>query len=182
MKGFLGRIGGVILAPRRTLYAILSEGGGNFGELLFLMLLVTITVSPNQAGEAFLIMRRWPLDGLMQLFSLVATRMAGQVIAAVVAAALLLGIAKLRQGTPSFGFDRALDACLYALIPFLLLSSLGAALSELGLEAWFMPHRVTQGPPLILAARVLAGYGWSIVLFAMLAIRVAKEGPHERSA
>ena len=43
--------------------------------------------------------------------------------------------------------------------------SLGALLSRFGVELWFMPHRRLRGIWWVFGLRVLAAYGWSIVLF-----------------
>ncbi len=182
MTAFVERIGGVLVSPRSTLLRILRTGEGNLGELAFLMVLVSLTVAPVQAGQVFLLLRSSIPAGLSALLSLVANRMAGPILGAIAGAVVLSGVDRIRRGKLSMPFDRSLDACLYALVPFLLLSSLGGSLSELGAELWFMPHRLLRGTPSVFMIRFAVAYAWPLVLFGVLVREVWKEAPDERHA
>ena len=67
-----------------------------------------------------------------------------------------------------------MDACAFALVPFLVLVAVGAALSNLGVELWWLPHRNLGGRGVYLAARVGAAFGWSIILFSLMVLEVRK--------
>lgn len=165
----LERLGGVFIAPRRTLRAIAVDGAGRPLELLPLFVLVVGVVQPTGLGQALLVARTQLGDGLLAIASLVMSRMSGPVIGAAVFAFVLWGAARARRPELQLGFDGALDAALYALLPYLVLAALGGALAERGLEAWFLPHRLLRGAPEVWAARLVAGYGWSLTLGAWLA-------------
>jgi hypothetical protein len=165
--GALRRLGGVIVAPRRTLLAI-ARGEGSVFELLPWMLLVSLTVAPYQTGQAFLLLRVSVADGLSAIGGLFLGRMTAPLVAAVVGAMVLIAVARMTPKT-DLSFDRGFDACTYALVPHLVLASVGAALSEAQMELWFLPHRLVKGNLTVIAIRIAAGYGWSLLLFAILA-------------
>jgi hypothetical protein len=106
-------------------------------------------------------MRVDPLAGAWSFLALVADRTSVGLIGAVVAALLLQWLGHT--------FDRAFDCTMHMLVPFLLLAAIGALASELGGEMWFMPHRRLTGVHWVYAVRVLVAYGWSLVLFAVVA-------------
>ncbi len=165
----LERLGGVLVAPRRTLRAIAVGGAGRPLELVPVFVLVVGVVQPAGLGQALLVARSQVGDGLLAVASLVTSRMSGPVIGAAAFALVVWLAARARRPELGLGFDGALDAALYALLPYLLLAALGGALAERGLEAWFLPHRLLRGAPEVWAARLVAGYGWSLTLGAVLA-------------
>jgi hypothetical protein len=164
--GALERLGGVLLHPRATLKGVLEGRGGSFFELLPLLLVVPAIVAPVSAGQALLVGRVAVVDGLRAYLGLVANRVGGPVMAAVIGALVLVLVDRVRPGTKrDLSFDRTLDACLFALVPFFLFAVLGKLLSSLGWELWFLPHRPTRGRGLYLLARLAAGYLWPALLF-----------------
>jgi len=171
----LDRFGGVFLHPRRTLAAIL-DGRGSFFEILPWMILAAIIVAPTQAGQVVLVGRTSPVDGVRAFFGLISTRAGGPLLGAVAGALLLVGWARHRGR--ALGFDRAFDACAYALLPHFALAALGAMLSALGAELWFMPHRLLRGTGWYLAARFAVAYGWSLLLFLTM-LRTLREARDE---
>ena len=118
--------------------------------------------APTQAGRALLLMRIDPIGGGFTLLNMIGNRASAAVMGAVVAASILY---LLRRGVL---FDRALDATIFMLVPFLALMSLGAGLSALGAETWFLPHRRIRGVAWVLAVRLVVAYGWSVILFAVV--------------
>lgn len=170
-SGFLDRLGGVFVRPRATLAGVLARGEGSLFEVLPWIALCAFTVAPIPAGQALLLLRARPVDGVLALAGVVTTRMGGALIGALVGALVLQLLGQLRPGGKvSLGFDRCLDACTYALLPHLALASVGAGLSELGLELWFMPHRLLRGTGFSVASRFVVAYGWSLVLFGGMMI------------
>ncbi len=139
----------------------LVAGEGRLWEILPWMLVVTAAVSPVSAGRALLVGRVDPWGGLQLFLATVGERMGGPLLGCA-AGALLLHLLSRR----TVRFDAALDTCAFLLLPFLALGALGAILSGFGLDLWFMPHHRPQGPPEILAVRLLVAFGPSLALFA----------------
>jgi len=165
----LGRLGGALATPRRTLIGVLEKGDGSVFEVLLFALVVGIIVQPTSAGQAFLLMRVSPLEGLMALSRVVFGRFGTAFVIVLVGAAIVFVLGRLRVG-----FDKILDACAYTLVPHFLLAAVGAALSNLGAELWFLPHRNLKGDGPYFLARLAAGYGWSVALLGLIAIHVLR--------
>lgn len=167
----LARLGGVIVAPRRTLRRVLLEGDGALWEVLPWMVLVTAAVAPTGAGRALLVGRVAALDGVLLFVNLVATRMVAPLIGIVVAAAILAAVSRATSDQP-VGFDLALDACAFTLVPFLLLAGVGVLLHASGIELWFMPHRRFTVPGTVGAVRSLVAFAWPAALYLLLLVEV----------
>lgn len=179
LSAALSRLGGVFLHPRSTLWRVLARGEGSLFEVLPWLALAALTVSPTGAGQAFLLLRVSPGEGVIALLGLIVNRMSGVLMVMIGGAVLLLVIASAARARIKPGFDRCLDACAYLLLPHLLLASTGAALSELGVELWFLPHRLPKGAPSVLALRLAVAYGWSLLLFGLLAWEIVKRREEE---
>jgi hypothetical protein len=169
----LARIGGMIVAPRRTLQRLTETKQGTVFEVLVYMVLVAVIVSPIEAGRALLMARTSIGESAMILVTLVADRM-GAAIGGLLGAAVVLSIIERVRKKTVLGFDRALDVASYLLVPHLLLCIAGFMLSAYGLELWWMPHRRIVGSAEIVLLRVAVAFGWSLVLFGWLAVRIAR--------
>lgn len=166
----LERLGGIILHPRRTILAILAERPGGLTEILAWASLVSCALQPVGAGQALLLVRASPLDGVMSLVSVIASRLSlalGGVIAAAVLLALLERV-RVKDAAARRGFDLALDACAYLLVPYLLLASVGQLLAASGLDLGWMPHHNVRGRFGDRLLQAAVAYGWSIGLYALL--------------
>lgn len=171
----------MLIHPRRTLCGIVEGQGGSVFELLPWFVVVSIAAAPKGAGQALLLGRLDLMDGVRLLIGTVANRTGGAIVAAAVAAGVLAGISVVRHrgGKRSVSFDRSLDACAYCLVPYLLLATIGAGLSALGAEVWFLPHRLLRGRGWYLTTRFLVAYGWSLLLFGILLASVWRKAPRE---
>ena len=168
----LERLGGVIASPRATFRRLL-DGEGSMFDVLPWFVVVAVTAAPIAAGQMLLIGRVDPIDGARALLGLVVTRTGGALAGAAVAAVVLVLTGRLSPHRKhAVGFDRSLDACVYCLVPYLVAASLGGALSELGWELWFLPHRLLRGRAEVLAVRFLVAYGGSLLLYALLLYEV----------
>ncbi len=163
MLGHLSRLGGVVIRPRSTLRALLEQDEGHAWEIFPWIAVVSAACAPVEAGRALLMTRVDPLMGLWALISMIADRASAGLIGAVVAAFVLQLVAKVP-------FDRAFDCTMFMLVPFLLLAAIGACLSLVGAEIWFLPHRRLVGVPWVIAIRAAVAYGWSLVLFGTVLI------------
>jgi hypothetical protein len=173
--GHLARLGGIIISPRTTLDRLLRAREGTVTEVLPWMVIVTMVVSPVEAGRAMLLLRALSFDGVTAFVMLVADRMAAAVGGVLGAAIVLHVIERVRLPRDEWlGFDRALDVAGVLLAPYFLLAIGGALLSMAGLELWWMPHRRLIGGPLAMVIRVAAGFGWSLSLFVCLVVRVLR--------
>lgn len=169
--GHLARIGGVIVRPRRTLSAVLFDRRGRLWEVVLWMIVVCAAAQPVRAGQAMLLSRVDIIGGASAFLNLLASRMLGPLIGALVGAAILWAIDR-----KNVSFDAAVDTCAFALVPLLLLTAVGAGLSNLGVELWFLPHRTLGGRGVFFGTRLAVGYGWSILLFLLLVLEVRKRG------
>lgn len=163
----LARLGGIFLHPSRTFDALL-RGEGSVFDVLPWALLTSVTVAPSEAGQALLLLRMDLVDGATALIGLFANRF-GWPLAGAAIAALLLSALERAKHQEGHGFDRLFDATAYALLPHLLLASAGGALSSVGAELWFMPHRLLRGRWDVLTLRIAVAFGWSLVLTGLLA-------------
>lgn len=160
ITGHLTRLGGVLIRPRSTLLSIARGEQGRAWEIFPWLVVVIAAASPTEAGRALLLMRVEPVNGLFGFVSMIADRASAGLVGAVLAAFVL--------GRWNVSFDRAFDCTMFMLVPFLLLVAIGAGLSLLGAEIWFLPHRRMTGVPWVIALRSLVAYGWSLVLFGVV--------------
>lgn len=176
----VGRLGGALATPRRTLIGVLQQGRGSIFEVLLLTVVAAVVVAPTSFGHAVLLVRASALDGLVMVAQVVVGRFAPALVGALIAAALLTGVDRVRGRAAGLSFDRALDACAYALVPHFVLAIAGATLASLGHELWFLPHRTLRGQGLHWLSMVGAGYLWSVVVYGMLlwhVVRVPRARP-----
>lgn len=169
MLAHLGRLGGVIRSPQRTLRKFLWRGEGRLWDILPWLVVVTGAVAPTRAGRAVLLGRVDVIDGLLLFGNLVANRMLYPLLGLVVAASILHLMDRVRHPSEvKVGFDIALDTVAYTLIPYLLLAAVGAGLSALGVDLWFMPHHDLRAPGWYGVARVVVAFGWPAALYLFL--------------
>jgi hypothetical protein len=177
-----GRLGGVIISPRQTFSRIVLDGEGNLLELVPWIALVAVAIAPADAGRAILWFRINWWEGVTSLVTMLSNRMALPLGSALAGGIVLyLGETIFRSGEEKRGFDLALDAAAFTLVPHLLLAALGSMLSVLGAELWWMPHHpALRGIPAHMALRGAVAFGWSIALFALVASIFWKRGPTAR--
>ena len=166
---YFDRVGGVFVRPRAALRSILWNQSGTLWGVLPWALVFVATVSPSRVGRAGLMLRVDPIDAFRLLAQSLSERVGPPFLAALIVAIALVAMGRARgHGTP--GFSAALDAAVYALLPFLVLGTVGQALARMGIELSALPHRRLQGDLPMLIARFVVGYGWSIGLGVVLLI------------
>lgn len=168
----ISRIGGVLIHPRETLDELLAGEGGSVFDILPWCVVVACVLSPSRAGQVVLFMRVDVLEGLRILASLVSSQMMRPLVGVLVAALLLAMIARFtKAGSDSSGeritwtFDRCLDACMYMLVPYLLITSVSVIVEQLGVRGSFFPHRPFRGRGVYLFIRLALAFGWSFCLY-----------------
>ena len=143
-------------------------------DLLPWVLVLPCALSPNRAGQALLYLRSDFMDGLQIYLSLIVSKLSTPVGAAIVGALILSVVAriKVRSDDSSIAklwtFDRCLDACMYMLVPFFVLCSLGIILESMGIRFMFLPHRPMRGQGIYLSIRLVLAFGWSLALYMYL--------------
>lgn len=167
----LGRLGGVIISPRPTFSRIVRDGEGSLLELVPWIAIVAVVIAPMDAGRAILWFRINWWEGVTSLVTMMSNRMALPLGGALAAGVLLyIGELVFRTGSEKRGFDLALDAAAFTLIPHLILAALGMLLSVLGADLWWMPHYPPlRGPASHVLLRLAVAYGWSLCLYALVA-------------
>lgn len=169
MLAHFERLGGIVWAPQATLRRFLWRGEGRLWDVVPWLVVVTAAVAPARAGRALLLGRTDLVDGLILFLNLVASRMLAPLLGLVVAASVVHLVDRARHpGDVKVGFDVALDTVAYALVPYLLLAALGAGLSAVGAELWFMPHHDLRAPGWYGVARIAVAFGWSLALFGLV--------------
>lgn len=169
MLDHLGRLGGVLIHPRRTFSRIVLAREGHMLELLPWVALVSVVVSPIEAGRALLFFRLSLSEGASALLMLLSSRMSPALAGVVVGAILLHGLEiATRSADARHGLDAAMDAVAFTIVPYLGLSALGMVLSLFGDELWWMPHHLVRGAPWVQAVRIAVGFGWSIALLGIV--------------
>ena len=167
----INRIGGVLLRPNRTLFSILRGDGGSMFDLLPWVLVLPCALSPNRAGQAILYLRANVMDGLQIYVSLIVSKLSTPVGAAIIGALLLSVLARIKLRTDDssvaklWTFDRCLDACMYMLVPFFVLCSLGIIFESVGVASRYLPHRPIRGRGIYLSIRLVLAFGWSLALY-----------------
>ncbi len=160
----------MILHPRATLDAVIHARAATLLGLLPWFAIVAFALEPVRTGQALLLFKVGLLDGLMTLVQVFGNRMA-QPFVGIVAASALLALVEtfLRPRDQRHGFDVALDASTFALVPYLLLASVGRLLQVAGLDLWWLPHHSIRGVWWERAIEIAAAYGWSAALFVVAA-------------
>lgn len=168
----------MVVHPRATLVRVIVAREGSLLELLPWMVVVALALEPVRSGQAALLMRTSLVDGLMLLLSQISTRLTPALIGAFSAAASLYVAERLaKPAAEQHGFDAALDAAGYTLVPYLLLASAGRIASSAGLDLWWLPHHPLHGSLSDRAVEAAVGYGWSIALLALASYLFWTERP-----
>jgi hypothetical protein len=177
LLGHLARIGGVLVRPRPTFARIVEGQDGSALELLPWVFILVSTLSPQAVGNALLLLRARFIDGLIDFASILGTRLTQALAGVLVGAAVLHTIERVRRPSEArMGFDRAIDVCAFMLVPFMLLAVIGFLLAAFGANLWWMPHNKMIGDAPTMIVRVLAGFGWSLALYALVVRSVWKAG------
>lgn len=164
------RLGGMVLHPKATLDAVIHAREATLLALLPWFALVAFALEPVRTGQALLLFKVGVLDGLMTLVQVFGNRMAQPFVGIVVAAAVLTLVETFqRPRAARHGFDVALDACTFTLVPYLALAAIGRLLQALGADLWFLPHHPLRGLWWERAIELLAAYGWSFALYVVAA-------------
>jgi hypothetical protein len=162
LLGFLDRLGGMLVAPRRTLEEARDSGQGGLGDLVVWLSLQVLAVHLSRLAVAFLyIFKVSYSSGVSMLLNTIADAV-WVPLAAVLVSALCAG--QLTKGRP--GRARALDLCCLAGLPPIALQ-LGASLA-VALAG------VRVGRELALSVLVASGL-WFLALSG-LAIGVIRRG------
>lgn len=176
--GHLERLGGVLVAPRATFRRLLRTDEGRFSAILLWMVLFYVSIEPERVGRALLVARVDGLAGVFLFLNGLGQRFAAPLAGVVAAAVILHRVA--RSPSVHLPLDRALDLVSYALVPYLFLGASGVILASLGLETGVLPHRPIRGSPALVAARLVAAYGGSLILFGILLFEARREARTER--
>lgn len=146
------------MAPRRTIRALLEGGAGSLYEPLLLLVLATIIAAPAQFGRVLLHARVSLFEGAQLFAQLLAERLWPAAAGAFGAALVLAAAIRLRRWAAPPPFGRLLDAGFYLMLPYALLVALGAVLAHLGIDLWYLPHRLPRGSASTVALRLVVAY------------------------
>ncbi len=179
-SGVLERLGGVFSRPRATLTRLLEDGEGSLYEPLVVFATAAVIAAPSQTGRALLFLRVSPIEGLTVLLQLLSERL-WPVFAGALCAALLLRLVLMIQSHPSRpSLSRLIDLGFYLMLPHAVLVVVGAVFAHLGLELWFMPHRLPKGGPITMGTRLLVAYLPSLGLLSWWALTIGRSRSETR--
>jgi hypothetical protein len=118
---FTERIGGVLVAPRRT-FAALAAGEARAGDVTWLLVLRVVAGDLPRIVRAFLLGRELgPMAGLQSLLMVVRDRLPD--VVGILAAGVLMQMLTSKEAR---GHGRAFDVAGYAWIPYLAVQLAGA--------------------------------------------------------
>lgn len=177
---WLGRIGGAILHPRRTLEATLSNPGRTADAVFVLGVLAGLLATPVRTAKAVAMTKISFLTALQGLVGVLGTTVLWEILAIIVVAPVLHWLASRRGHAPSS--EAVLAAAALTLVPFFALVLVGALLDQLGLDQGrllnLLPNRpwrlYARGAGGDLALRLLVAYGWTGMMLSWLAVRLLR--------
>jgi len=181
MIGWLSRIGGCLVAPRRTLARLLGGERGGVGDMALFLLVVMIGSAPDQLLRLLGDGKSGLVGGILLLVSLWVAYSLGPLLISA-GLGLVLAFAQRFVGKREVAPDALISTSTYLWVPVGLLSLLGAQARALGWDAWMLPHApwssFLEGHPGAwqIALKALGSYGWSAALAAELA-RTASAPP-----
>jgi len=174
LPAHLARLGAALIRPRAAVRARLNGGPGGLAELLPWTLLAAGAARPGGLGQSLLIARTDLLAGLLRLAGVWSELVAPVLLGVVVVSVLAPGRSRSRVD----GGD-AFDAACLALVPLVLMVSVGALLEAVGASGRWLPNRLPRGTdPAALTAAGLR-YGWS---FAILGLTLWEAGRRSSGA
>lgn len=164
--GWLHRLAGVLVAPRRTMQALLAGGQGGIAEVLGWMFLVMLGTQPAETAGTILGASRGILPAAARLLQQFVLGYALLPLVVSLALGLLLaGLVRLRG--QKVAIDGVLTAAVYLWVPVGVLAILGALLLEAGWRQALLPHVPLQVFLALepawweLGLRLGLSYGWS---------------------
>lgn len=185
-EGWLGRLGGVLVHPRRTLAATLARPGRTSDLVFLLGVLTGLLVMPVRTAKAVAMVKISFLAALQSVVTVLGTAVLWEIVFVVVYATVLQWIVRRRPGAPTS--EGVLAAASLALVPLFALALLGAVLDQTGLAGHLgplgelLPNRPWRaygrsGGTLLL--RLAVTYTWTLVLLGWLTLRLLgrKTGP-----
>lgn len=153
-------LGGMLVAPRSTLGWLVRDPP-RFEVLLPWMFLATATAEPVRVGQALLLSRVAPIDGLLLLVQLVFSRFGPPVLGVFLVALVRVLVAPRGQRR---AYDRWSSTLSFSLAPLFLLTAVGGGLEALDLGVWFLPHHQVELVSSIGRVRAVVAYAWPLVL------------------
>jgi hypothetical protein len=156
----LGWMGGMLVSPRATFTRMLARPP-RFEALLPWIFVSTAIAEPVRVGQAFLLMRIAPIDGLL-LFVQQAFQRFGPPVLGVFLLAFLRNLKPSGDGRRSF--DVWSSTFGFVLAPLFLLTAIGGGLAALDLEVWFLPHHRIDLGHSVGWVRAVVAYGWPLAL------------------
>ena len=179
--GHLGRLGGTVVAPRRTLRGILWWSEGHLAEVLVWMGVTVAVVEPVRTGRVLLMAQVGLLDAVSMFFGLFASRMTTPLVCAGAGALALRLFARGPDGArpPLYA---ALDACAFMLVPYLVLAALGTLLQGMGVGprwVWYLPHQPLRGAAWVVTVRTVVAFAIPLALWIVLWLDVRRRGAAE---
>lgn len=156
----------MVVSPVETLQS-LARGEGDSKEMFLWSVVVAAAAAPTRFGQAILLARTDLVAGLLDLVRVLAERFGGALIGCLAASVVAFVFERRRSAESRIGFDRIFDITTFMLVPHFSLIAVGVLASQLGLELWFLPHRLPKGPVTIVAIRLVVAYVWSVGLFAV---------------
>lgn len=163
-SGLLGRIGGMLLHPRRTLVDAMARPGRTADGMLIVAVTLGFFAVPLQTARALSLMTVGIMAGISQLVRVSASVVLLELVAVMILSSVVHYFRKKRPGAPSR--EGLLAAFHLTLVPFLTLMLIGAVLERTGLEpALGTLGRILPNHPW--RAAVGAGAGWVAIKAAV---------------
>jgi len=181
--GWLNRLGGVLVAPRRTFQQMIHAGQGGIGAVIGLMFLVMLGTRPADSATALIGVANGPLMAVSKLVNQFIQFAVAPLAVTLAVGLMLAGLLRVRGR--SAPVDGLLTAAVSLWVPVGLLGLVGAMLAELGWSWPYLPHvplaAFLQLEPAWwqILLRAVAAYGPSLAL-AWVLVRVALAAPAEQ--
>ncbi len=162
MKGFLDRVGGVVVHPRATLRAAAATGEGGLRDVAILLALRILAGETLTIAKAFLALPSLGLGGMLRELSRAEMAIVPDVVGILIAAVLMALLAG-KKARAAKGSE--LDVAAYAWVPYLVVSVSTALILSIAGYSGGLVEKVA----------IVIALGWSaaIWILGLLELRAA---------